>query len=240
MEAKRSTPCPMTGSGRRKGAKQMDVYAIVTEKIINLLENGVVSWRRPWASTGQPRNLVSKKPYRGVNLFLLSASKYVSPFWLTMRQANQVGGHVRKGEESTIVVFWKVEDLKQSSGDLDTEEIDDKSHRRFLLRYYRVFNLQQCELPQAVLDKLPKAERHEHTPISACAEIIGCMQNAPEIQHAGSKAFYSALTDRITLPPSELFTSAEEYYATGLHEICTVASVLIRSCGYEAMPVTVS
>ena len=60
----------------------MDVYAIVTERIINLLENGVVPWRRPWSSTGQPRNLVSKKPYRGVNLFLLSASKYVSPFWL--------------------------------------------------------------------------------------------------------------------------------------------------------------
>ena len=61
----------------------MDVYAIVTEKIINLLEQGVVPWRRPWTSTGLPRNLVSKKPYNGINYFLLSASKYVSPFWLT-------------------------------------------------------------------------------------------------------------------------------------------------------------
>ena len=90
----------------------MDIYAIVTEKIINLLEQGVVPWRRPWTSTGLPRNLVSKKPYRGINHFLLSASKYVSPFWLTMRQANELGGHVRKGEESTIVVFWKVEDAE--------------------------------------------------------------------------------------------------------------------------------
>ena len=170
----------------------MDVYAIVTEKIINLLEQGIVPWRRPWISTGLPRNLVSKKPYRGVNYFLLSATKYVSPYWLTMRQANQVGGHVRKGEESTIVVFWKVEDLKQSSENLDTEESDDKNRRRFVLRYYRVFNLEQCELPQAVLDKLPKVETQEHTPISACAEIIACMPNAPEIQHAGSKAFYNA------------------------------------------------
>ena len=56
----------------------MDIYAIVTEKIINLLEQGVVPWRRPWTSTGLPRNLVSKKPYRGINHFLLSASKYVS------------------------------------------------------------------------------------------------------------------------------------------------------------------
>ena len=145
----------------------MDVYAIVTEKIINLLEQGVVPWRRPWISTGLPRNLVSKKPYRGVNYFLLSATKYVSPYWLTMRQANQVGGHVRKGQESTIVVFWKVEDVKQKSETLDTEVSDDKNRRRFLLRYYRVFNLEQCELPQAVLDKLPKVKTQEHTAMSA-------------------------------------------------------------------------
>ena len=75
------------------------------------------------------------------------------------------------------------------------------------------------ELPQAVLDKLPKVETQDHTPISACAEIIGCMPNAPKIRHAGSKAFYSAPIDRITLPPPELFTSAEEYYASGFHEL---------------------
>src|SRR6202040_966592 len=95
----------------------MDVYAIVTEKIVNLLEQGIVPWRRPWTSTGLPRNLVSKKPYRGVNHFLLSASKYVSPFWLTMRQANELGGHVRTGEESTIVVFWKVGDGGETTKD---------------------------------------------------------------------------------------------------------------------------
>src|SRR5216684_2161437 len=126
----------------------MDIYAIVTDKIINLLESGVVPWRRPWTSTGLPRNLVSKKPYRGVNFFLLSASKYVSPFWLTIRQANELGGHVRKGEESTIVVFWKVDDLNEI--DTDHEQPDQKARRRFLLRYYRVFNLDQCKLPQAV------------------------------------------------------------------------------------------
>src|SRR5271155_4590796 len=133
----------------------MDIYAIVTDRIINLLEQGVVPWRRLWTSTGLPRNLVSKKPYRSVNLFLLSASKYVSPFWLTMRQANELGGHVRKGQESTVVVFWKIEGLNQSG---DTSENDESNRRRFLLKYYRVFNLEQCELLQAVLDKLPKIE----------------------------------------------------------------------------------
>ena len=196
----------------------MDVYAIVTEKIINLLEQGVVPWRRPWTSTGLPRNLVTKKPYRGINHFLLSASKYVSPFWLTMRQANQLGGCVRKGEESTIVVFWKVENAERSSEEIEPEESRDKNRRRFLLRYYRIFNLEQCELPQAVLDKLPKIEMHEHDPIEAAERIIAGMPNPPEIQYAGSKAFYSPITDRITLPPRELFSNAEEFYATLNHE----------------------
>src|ERR1700733_9036404 len=110
----------------------MNVYAIVTEKIINLLEQGIVPWRRPWISTGLPRNLVSKKPYRGVNFFLLSASKYVSPFWLTMRQANELRGRIRKGEESTIVVYWKIEELKKAATDLDHAD-DRKTSQRFLL-----------------------------------------------------------------------------------------------------------
>ena len=196
----------------------MDVYAIITEKIINLLESGIVPWRKPWTSTGLPRNLVSKKPYKGINYFLLSASKYVSPFWLTYRQATEFGGHVRKGEESTIVVFWKAEHVKQSSEALEAEETDDKNRRRFLLRYYRLFNLEQCELPQAVLDKLPKIETHEHDPIEAAERIIAGIPNPPEIQYAGSRAFYSPITDRITLPPRELFSSAEEFYATLNHE----------------------
>ena len=197
----------------------MDVYAIVTEKIVNLLEQGVVPWRRPWTSTGLPRNLVTKKPYRGINHFLLSASKYVSPFWLTMRQANQLGGCVRKGEESTIVVFWKVENAEKSSEEIEPEEGRDKNRRRFLLRYYRIFNLEQCELPQAVLDKLPKIETHEHDPIEAVERIIAEMPNPPEIVRAGSKAFYSPATDCITLPPRELFESAAEDAATTLHEL---------------------
>ena len=197
----------------------MDIYAIVTDKIINLLEQGVVPWRRPWTSAGLPRNLVSKKPYRGINYFLLSASKFVSPLWLTMRQANELGGHVRKGEESTAVVFWKIDNVKLSTEDRDNEESDEKTRRRFLLRYYRVWNLEQCELPQAMLDKLPKIEMHEHDPIEAAERIIAGMPNPPEIHYAGSKAFYSSITDRITLPPRELFISTEEQMATTYHEM---------------------
>ena len=204
----------------------MNVYETVTEKIIKLLEQGIVPWRRPWTSTGLPRNLVTKKQYRGVNVFLLSASKYVSPYWLTMRQANELGGHVRKGEESTAIVFWKIDDVKPSTESPEAEETDQKTPRRFLLRLYRVWNLEQCELPQSVLDKLPKIETHQHDPIEAVEKIIAGMPNPPEIVRGGSKAYYSPLTDRITLPPRELFISAEEEAATETHE-------LVHSVGHE-------
>ena len=198
----------------------MDTYAIVTEKIINLLEQGIVPWRRPWSATGLPCNLVSKKPYRGVNLLLLSATKYMSPLWLTMKQANELGGSVRKGERSQIVVFWKVDQIAKAETETDPEKdtAGGKSRPRVVLRYYRLFNLEQCELPQAVLDKLPKVETHQHDPIEAAERIIAGMPNPPEIQYAGSKAYYSPMTDRITLPPRELFISAEEFSATKIHE----------------------
>lgn len=197
------------------------VYEIVTSQIVELLETGVVPWRRPWASTGTPRNLVSQKPYRGINYFLLSASKYVSPFWLTYRQASQLGGYVRKGEESTVVVFWKIEDRRGNADDHEADEQPDTEaqRRRWLLRYYRVFNLEQVELPESVRVRLPKVEIHEHDPIDSAARIIEQMPCRPEIVRQGSQAYYSPITDRVTLPPRELFISPEQEAATAFHEL---------------------
>jgi antirestriction protein ArdC len=194
----------------------MDVHQIVTDKIVGMLETGVVPWRKPWTSAGLPRNLVTKKPYRGINYFLLSASKYLSPFWLTLRQANELGGSVRKGERSTVIVFWRVD---QKEDQQEREPGDEQTQRRFLLRYYRVFNIDQCDIPQKVLDKLPKVETHENNPIEAAELIIENMPKRPGVETAGSKVFYSSLTDRVTMPARELFNSAEEYYSTLLHEL---------------------
>ena len=204
----------------------MDVYSIVTEKIIDLLEKGVVPWRRPWTGGGLPRNIVSRKPYRGINHFLLSASKYVQPYWLTMRQANELGGHVRKGEESTVIVFWKVEDRRDDEQRQTDANSDEDRRRRFVLRYYRVWNVEQCELPEIALAELPKIETCEHDPIEAVEHIVFAMQNAPTVEHAGTKAFYSRVHDKITMPPRNLFVSPEEYGSTILHE-------LTHSTGHE-------
>ena len=125
------------------------------------------------------------------------------------------------------MVFWKIEDVEAERRRPSTpKKPEEKMRRRFLLRYYRVFNLEQCELPQAVLDKLPTIEMHQHDPIEAVEKIIAAMPNPPEIVRGGSKAFYSPMTDRITLPPRELFISAEEEAATETHE-------LVHSSGSE-------
>ena len=149
-------------------------------------------------------------------MFLLSATKYVSPTWLTMRQANELGGQVRKGEESTLIVFWKVEDRTESQDESDAGP-DEQCRRRFVLKYYRLWNVEQCELQERTLEKLPKIQTHEHDPIESVERIIAGMPTPPTIEHAGTKALYSSASDRITMPPRNLFVSPEEYGSTILH-----------------------
>ncbi|MFZ9069120.1 MAG: ArdC-like ssDNA-binding domain-containing protein, partial [bacterium] len=84
----------------------MDVYEIVTNQIIEQLDKGTVPWRKPWQELGLPMNLISRKPYSGINIFLLGFQNYAKPYWLTMKQGNSLGGKVRKGEKSTMITFW--------------------------------------------------------------------------------------------------------------------------------------
>ena len=86
----------------------MTVYEVITTRIVELLQQGTIPWRKPWSlGASEPRNLVSGKGYRGVNVFLLSTMPFVSPYWLTYRQATERGGSVRKGSKGCPVVFWR-------------------------------------------------------------------------------------------------------------------------------------
>ena len=130
----------------RLAVKDGNVYSVITERICALLEKGTIPWQKPWttASAGDamPRNLVSRKPYRGVNVFLLHAMNYASPYWLTFKQAQALGGNVRKGEKATPVVFWRWLDVESSERD---EQGKLKCERVPMLRYYSVFNVAQCD-----------------------------------------------------------------------------------------------
>jgi antirestriction protein ArdC len=188
-------------------AKPGSIYEQITDRVIVLLEKGTVPWRKPWTTqAGFPRNLVTKKPYRGINVFLLHAMSYESPYWLTYRQAQELGGNVRKGEKACPVVFWKqleVEDKKTG----ETEKIP-------MLRFYYVFNASQCD----GLKNIPAVE----TPAGAPAlpeSIIANMPQRPEIRHGMRKAFYSPAEDIVAMPDRARFDGAAEYYSTLFHEL---------------------
>ena len=112
---------------------------------------------------------------------------------------------MRKGEKATPVVFWKIYlngvEVKAGEPEPESQEAEDQGRRRFVLRYYSIFNTEQCELPATVTDTLALPEQRQLDSIEACEKILAGMPNPPEIVHAGDKAFYSPFTDRVTMPP---------------------------------------
>src|SRR5260370_31746596 len=118
-------------------SQSRNVYEIVTEQIIKQLESGTAPWRKPWRAE-MPCNLVSGKEYRGINPFLLASQGYGSQYWLTYNQANKLGGSVRKGEHSSLVTFWNI-GTERMVRDANGKE---RKSKPFLLRYYRVFNVE--------------------------------------------------------------------------------------------------
>jgi antirestriction protein ArdC len=192
-----------------------NVYEIITDRILQQLEAGTAPWHKPWCTPGQdglPRNLLSGHPYRGINVWILASSGYASPYWLTVRQANELGGHVRKGEKGTPVVFWKFGKREVQDGD----EIIEKPS--VLCRYYTVFNFSQCEglriQPAQATEPLPHIEAIEN-----CEQVVTQWLGKPAIRYGSSHAAYSKMHDLVQMPDLASFDSAEEFYSTLFHEL---------------------
>ncbi len=200
------------------------VYEIVTERILEKLEQGTVPWRKPWAGGGCPKNLVSGKEYRGVNVWLLGSQDFSSPYWVTFKQAKQLGGTVRKGERSTPCIFWKF--LNRDTENPVTGEIQSKQIP--LIRYYSVFNVEQCD---DISHKRLEAQQEEPAPfnrIEAAEAILASYPDAPLISQDGrGSAYYRPSTDSIHIPERETFTTEAHFYATLFHE-------MTHSTGHES------
>jgi antirestriction protein ArdC len=194
-----------------ESTSRRSVYEIVTQQIIRQLEQGVAPWHKPWRAD-PPCNLISGKPYRGINTFLLATQGCGSRYWLTFNQANKLGGHIRKGEKSSIVTFWNVGEEK-TVRDVDGRE---RKSRPFLLRYYRVFNIEQTE---GIADKLGLGNAAPRVAsIERCEAIVSGMPNAPRMEQDG-RAWYRPSTDTVGMPSRNAFNSAEEFYSTLFHEL---------------------
>lgn len=180
------------------------VYDFVTERIIEQLEKGVAPWRKPWM-TGYPKNWKSGKEYSGINVFLLQGGEY-----LTFKQVQEAGGHVKKGEKANMVIFWT--QIEKEVTDSKTGET--KKAKIPFLKYYNVFEVSQCEGIERKNGKGCEVE-----PITRCEEIVNNYTDKPEVFHVGGQAYYSPTEDTIHVPPTDTFTRMTGYYTTLFHEM---------------------
>lgn len=187
----------------------INVYELVTNRIIEQLENNIVPWEKPWSGTLDGAfNRVSKKPYSILNQMLL---KYDGEY-ASFKQWKDLGGHIRKGEKSEIVVFWKMYPIKEKQDD-ETEIIKTIP----LLKYINVFHISQVDGVEPLKQKVT----HDIEPIDKAEKILNDYWNRENItiEHVkGDKAFYSPMFDKIQLPLFEQFKQSEEYYSTAFHE----------------------
>lgn len=185
------------------------VYEMVTERIISQLENGIIPWEKPWSGIQSGAyNRISKKPYSLLNQMLLNHEGE----YATFKQWTDIGGHVRKGAKSEIVVFWKIQPVEETLED-GTKEVKQIP----LLRYFNVFHISQVD----GVEPLSKDELNDIEPIEKAESILHDYWNREgiEIEHiASDNAYYSPSRDLIHLPLMEQFKDANEYYSTAFHE----------------------
>ena len=195
----------------------MDIYQEVTDRIIAQLDQGIIPWHKPWIASSNAQSIshVTGKPYSLLNQMILGRPGE----YLTFKQCQAEGGKIRKGEKSSMVVFWKF--IEQ-----EDEETHEKKQVPFL-RYYNVFHIDQCE---GIKAKHAKTIQRPAQPDAIADEIITrYLQTSGVTLHhqEGDRAFYRPSTDSVTLPSLAQFKNTAEYYSTAFHE-------LTHSTGHES------
>lgn len=198
----------------------MDIFAVVTDRIIAELESGIIPWNRPW--TGVSEGAIRRsngKPYSLINQLLLGKPGE----YLTFKQCKDEGGKVKKGAKSKMVVFWKVlhREKKDASGNAIRDEnglpVDDPIP---MLRYYNVFHIDDCDgiQPKYTAEPLPATV----SPVERAEEIIAEYSGRAKltIEHSKqNRAFYSPSRHLVSLPLMEQFEDTAGYYETAFHEL---------------------
>jgi antirestriction protein ArdC len=190
----------------------------ITAAIVERLEAGTRPWAQPWTGASVSRPLrACGTPYQGINVLWLwmaaEAAGHASPFWMTYRQSQLLGGQVRKGERGTIAIFYRAYQAE------DSEEGDETAGQRTrrVLKSFTVFNASQ-------IDGLPDRFFPEPRPLPSPTErdsvLDGFFAAIPaRIRHRGAEAFYSPAADQVTMPEPGLFRDLDHYRATLAHEL---------------------
>lgn len=212
---------------------KMSTPELILQRITEQLEQGTVPWRKPWtanqAAFGSGLNIVSHKPYNGINRLLTSLQGFQSRYWGSFAQWSDVGGHVRKGERGTPIVFWSVVDRKNSqssnASSKPTNPRNPKDDKLFILKHSTIFNLDQID----GVDSLKKIESEaSQRPVAAFAPIDAAQRLLDAylardghltMRHGASSASYLPMKDTILMPGGADFTESAEYYSTAFHEL---------------------
>lgn len=188
----------------------MDVYSIVTDRIIQALEEGTVPWQKPWIGSGRAINYVSRKPYKGINTLLLDQPGE----YLTFKQCESLGGKVKKGEKSNMIVFFTFSERKEKGSNGE-----DKIISFPVLKYYNVFHITQCE---GIESKLETPSLNAN-PLTEGETIIDGYVSKSGVKFEPTKgsdrAFYRPAEDRVVVPDISQYKILEEYYSTAFHEL---------------------
>jgi antirestriction protein ArdC len=188
----------------------MNIYQEITDSIITELEKGAAPWVKPWnAPQGADKNVISQKPYRGINRLLLAMvggiKGYSNPAWATYKQWEQLGGNVRKGEKAAKIIFW-------SQAKSTNPEGEEKAYA--FAKAYFVFNVAQVEGIDIVASE---DKQNDNAKIDNCESTIKATQ--AKIIHGGDTACFIPSSDVIRMPELGTFQSSEHYYATAFHEL---------------------
>lgn len=194
----------------------MDIYAEVTSRIIAQLEQGIIPWQKPWIASGRAVKRANGEPYSLLNQLILGRPGE----YLTFAQCQKEGGRVKKGEKSSMVVFWKW---------IEKEDEDNPGEKKKipLLKYYGVFHIDQCEgIEPKHMQKFPESANPDE---SAERMIAGYLDRSGVklIHEEGDRAYYRPSTDSVTIPKLIQFAETAEYYSTAFHE-------LTHSTGHES------
>ena len=211
-----------------KKQQHVDVYQMVTDRVLEQIEQGIIPWHKPWNAATLSEDALaisytSRKPYSFLNQMLLGRNGE----WLTFNQVKERGGNIKKGAHAGIVVFYKQIEVKTTKRvkNAEGEEYDKEVKSRIpVLKYYHVFHIEDCEGIESKIKIEEKPKENKQQPIKRAERVVkDYLTTQPLLKlhndKPSNRAYYSPMWDEITVPMLSQYQEKEEYYSTLFHEM---------------------